>query len=126
MFSLFAADAVLLFHLAFIVFSALGALLALKWRWIPLLQLPAAAWGFFVECSGRSCPLTRLENYFLHGAGQAGYSGGFIDHYLAAAIYPNGLTREIQFFLAAVVIITNFSVYAWLFLRRRAQNSGAT
>lgn len=125
MFSLFAADAVLLFHLAFILFSALGALLALRWRWIPLFQLPAAAWGFFVEWSGRTCPLTRLENYFLQGAGKTGYSGGFVDHYLLATIYPNGLTRDIQFILAAIVIVTNVSVYTWVFLRRRAKNGGA-
>jgi Protein of Unknown function (DUF2784) len=118
---LFAADAVLLFHLAFILFSAFGALFALKWRWIPLLQLPAAAWGFFVEYLGRVCPLTELENYFRHRAGQAGYGGSFIEHYLVATIYPNGLTREIQYLLAAVVVTTNLSVYAWLLLRHHGR-----
>jgi hypothetical protein len=120
MVSLFAADAVLVFHLAFILFSGLGALLALRWRWIPLLQLPAAAWGFFVEVSGRSCPLTRLESYFLARAGRAGYEGDFLQHYLLGAIYPAGLTRDIQFMLAAVVIATNVCIYGWL-LYRRAQ-----
>jgi hypothetical protein len=121
MFALFAAHAVLLFHLTFILFSAFGALLALKWRWILFLQLPAAAWGFFVEYSGRICPLTQLENYFRHLAGQAGYSEGFVEHYLLATIYPNGLTRNIQFVLAAFVVIVNLSVYTLLLLRRRAQ-----
>jgi hypothetical protein len=120
MLPLLAADAVLVFHLAFILFSALGALLALKWRWILLLQLPAAAWGFFVEYSGRICPLTQLENYFRHRAGQAGYGGGFVEHYLVATIYPNGLTREIQFVLASIVVATNFSIYGWLLMRRLA------
>lgn len=125
MLSIFAADAVLLFHLTFILFSALGALLALKWRWIVLLQLPAAAWGFFVEYSGRICPLTQLENYFRHRAGQAGYGDGFIEHYLVATIYPNGLTREVQFILAAAVVITNLSIYAWLALRLRSQHAAS-
>jgi Protein of Unknown function (DUF2784) len=118
MVSLFAADAVLLFHLAFILFGWLGALLALRWRWIPLLQLPAAAWGFFVEISGRSCPLTRLENYFLARGGQTGYEGDCFQHYLLGTIYPADLTRDIQFVLAAVVIATNVCIYGWLLYRR--------
>jgi hypothetical protein len=115
---LLAADAVLAFHFAFILFSAFGAVLALKWRWILLLQIPAAAWGFYVETSGRLCPLTALENDLRHGAGQAGYQGDFVQHYLLATIYPEGLTRNIQLALAAVVIGVNLSIYVWLFLRR--------
>jgi hypothetical protein len=121
MFALFAANAILLFHLAFILFAAFGALLALKWRWVLWLQLPAAAWGFFVEYSGRICPLTALENYFRHDAGEAGYSGGFVEHYLLATIYPDGLTRGMQFALAAFVVIVNLSIYVVLFLRRKAR-----
>jgi hypothetical protein len=112
--SLIAADAVLIFHLAFILFCTLGALLALKWHWILLLQFPAAAWGFYVEISGRICPLTSIENHFREQAGQTAYQGDFIGHYLLATIYPEGLTREIQFVLAAFVLILNISVYAWL------------
>lgn len=118
MVSLFAADAVLVFHLAFILFSGLGALLVLRRRWIALLQLPAAAWGFFVEITGRSCPLTRLENHFLALAGRAGYEGDFLQHYLLGAIYPEGLTRNIQFMLAVVVIAANVCIYGWLLYRR--------
>ena len=115
-----AADAVLLLHLAFILFGVLGALFAAKWRWTPLVQLPAAAWGSFVELTGRICPLTHLENHFRDQAGQAGYEGGFIEHYLLTLIYPPGLTKELQFVFAAVVLATNISIYAWLLLRRRA------
>jgi hypothetical protein len=114
MLSLIAADAVLTLHLAFILFCTLGAPLAIKWRWIPLLQLPAAAWGFYVELSGRICPLTRIENHFREQAGQAAYQGDFIGHYLLATIYPNELTREIQYWLAGFVLVLNISVYAWL------------
>jgi len=125
MLPLFAADAVLAFHLAFILFSAFGAVLALKWRWVPLLQLPAAAWGIYVEVSGRICPLTDIENRFRAMAGQAGYAGDFIGHYLLATIYPAGLTREIQFALAAFVLIVNLSVYAWLLYRLARRRADA-
>ena len=114
-----AADAVLLLHLGFILFVLLGGLLALRWRWAPMLHLPAAAWGVYVELSGGLCPLTPLENRLRGAAGEAGYTGGFIEHYLLALIYPAGLTHEIQYVLAAIVVGVNGLAYAWVWRRRR-------
>ena len=114
-----AADAVLLLHLGFILFVLLGGLLALRWRWAPMLHLPAAAWGVYVELSGGLCPLTPLENRLRSAAGEAGYTGGFIEHYLLALIYPAGLTHEIQYVLAAIVVGVNGLAYAWVWCRRR-------
>ncbi|MGB7816300.1 MAG: DUF2784 domain-containing protein [Methylotenera sp.] len=115
-----AADSVLLFHLAFILFALLGGAMTVWRRWIPFIHLPAAAWGFFVELTGRVCPLTYLENYFRIKAGQSGYTESFVEHYLLDIIYPTGLTREVQFTLAGVVVIVNIAIYGWLFSRRRA------
>ena len=112
-----AADAVLVLHLAFIVFALVGAVLAVRWRWLPLVHLPAAAWGFFIEISGRVCPLTWVENDLRLHAGQAGYRESFIEHYLLNVIYPSGLTREDQFALAGVVLAVNAAIYTWLLLR---------
>lgn len=114
----FAADATLLLHLAFIAFALFGALLALRWRWIPLVQLPAAAWGVFVEVTGRLCPLTELENHFRVLAGQGGYSESFVERYLLPIIYPTGLTFHVQLVLAGVVLAVNVVVYGFLFWRR--------
>ena len=122
MFYRLAADAVLLLHLAFIVFALLGAAIAVRWRWLILAHLPAAAWGFFVEITGRICPLTYAENYLRIKAGQSGYTESFIEHYLLAIIYPAGLTREIQFVLASVVVVVNVAIYAWLFFSWRVSN----
>lgn len=113
-----AADAVLLVHLGFILFVVLGGLPALRWRWLPAIHLPAAAWGFYVELAGRDCPLTWLENHLRRLAGQEGYGESFIEHYLLALIYPAGLTREVQFVLAGLVVAVNVVVYAWLWRRR--------
>jgi hypothetical protein len=115
-----AAEAVLLLHLAFIVFALLGAAFAARRRWLIVVHLPAAAWGFFVELTGRICPLTYAENFLRIKAGQAGYTESFIEHYLLAVLYPAGLTREVQFVLAGVVIVINLAIYAWLFYPRRA------
>ena len=117
-----AAEAVLLLHLAFIVFALLGAAFAARRRWLIVVHLPAAAWGFFVELTGRICPLTYAENFLRIKAGQSGYTQSFIEHYLLAVLYPAGLTREVQFVLAGVVVVINVAIYAWLFCSRRASS----
>lgn len=124
MFYRLAAEIVLLLHLAFIVFVIAGATGAARWSWLPLVHLPVAAWGVFVELTGRVCPLTTAENYLRLKAGEAGYSESFIEHYLLPIIYPAGLTREIQFALAAAVVVINAAIYAWLFYRRRSARRG--
>lgn len=124
MFFRFAADAVLLLHLAFILFALLGACMSVHWRWLPLFHLPAAAWGFFVELTGRTCPLTYLENHLRIRAGLSGYTESFMEHYLLAIIYPEGLTRNIQILLAGVVIVVNTVIYGWLYARARASHRG--
>lgn len=112
-----AADAVVVAHGAFILFAVLGGLLALRRRWLALLHLPAVAWALFIEATGRICPLTPLEVSLRVAAGDAGYDGGFVEHYLIPIIYPAGLTRDVQFILAAFVLAVNLAVYA-LILRR--------
>ncbi len=113
-----AADAVVLLHLAFVVFVAGGGLLVWRWpRWA-WLHLPAAAWGVWIEFAGWICPLTPLENALRRTVGQAGYPGGFIDHYLWPLLYPAGLTREWQWALGAGVLVLNGVVYGLLAIRR--------
>ena len=107
-----AADALVLAHGAFILFVVFGGLLALRWWWMALLHAPAAVWGVLVEAAGWMCPLTPLEVSLRIAAGEAGYSGGFVAHYLLPAIYPAGLTHGIQFALAALVLTINLAVYA--------------
>ncbi len=114
-----AADTILLLHLSFIIFAILGALLAFRWRWMPFVHLPAAAWGVVVELTGRICPLTYLENHFRQKAGQAGYDDSFIEHYLLNIIYPAGLTQEVQYFLGGFVLVINVAIYSALFRNRR-------
>lgn len=118
MFYRLAADGVLLLHLAFIAFAVLGAVLVARWPRIAFVHLPAAAWGFFVELTGRVCPLTYAENALRIRAGDAGYAESFIEHYLLAVVYPDGLTREVQLVLAAAVVLINAAIYGWLLLRR--------
>lgn len=120
-----AADAVLLLHLGFIGFVLFGGLLVAWRRAAAWVHLPAAAWGAYVELSGRGCPLTALENLWRAQAGLAGYGGGFVEHYLLPLLYPLGLTRPIQHGLAAVVVGVNLLVYGWVVWRWRRRRAHA-
>lgn len=111
------ADLTMLLHLGFVLFVTLGALLLLWRRWIAWLHLPCAAYGAAIEFFGWICPLTPLENRFRTAAGQAGYEGGFIEHYVGGLLYP-GNWEQIHLFLGVLVIMLNAFMYAWIFTRR--------
>lgn len=112
-----AADGIVLLHLAFIAFVLLGGLLVIRRPWLALVHLPAMLWGASVEFFHLYCPLTPLENALRRSAGEQGYAGGFIEHYVLALIYPAGLTPQIQLWLGAVVVLINAGVYTILVIR---------
>jgi len=114
-----AATAVLVLHLLFILFVLAGGLLLLWRRALALLHFPAVVWAVLLELNGWICPLTPLENRLRVAAGQAGYEGGFIEHYLLTVVYPQGLTLEIQQGLGILVLVLNLAVYGWVFLGRK-------
>ena len=114
-----AADAILVSHLAFVLFVVFGALLLLRWPRLAWLHIPAVVWAAYIEFSGTICPLTPLEVALRQRAGQAGYGGGFIDHYVVSLLYPEGLTQNTQAMLGAVVVAINAAIYIVAFRRRR-------
>jgi hypothetical protein len=91
------ADAVLLLHGAVVVFVVGGLLLIVVgnlrgWHWVngawlrlahlaAILVVVAEAWF------GVVCPLTTLEQALRLRAGDAGYGGGFIEHWVQRLIY---------------------------------------
>jgi len=115
------ANAVVAVHALFILFVVLGGVLAWRWRWVALVHIPSALWGMLIEYNGWICPLTPLENSLRARAGQAGYEGGFIEHYLVPAIYP-GVTPRTQTVLGTVVLVVNVFAYAVL-IRRLTRGS---
>lgn len=109
------ATAIALLHLAFILFVLFGGFLLLKWPKLMWVHLPAAAWGVMIELGGWWCPLTKWENYFLAQAGRAGYTGGFVAHYIMPVIYPPGLTRVHEIAIGAIVLVLNAGIYVRVF-----------
>jgi hypothetical protein len=113
------ADFIVILHLGFVCFVVAGGLLALKWRRVAWLHVPAVVWGALVEFQGWFCPLTPLEQQLRQAGGQPGYSGGFVERYLMPVLYPAGLDREVQMVLGTAVVVINLAVYAWLVMRSR-------
>jgi hypothetical protein len=117
------ANLVLLGHAAFVAFVVLGGLAVLRWPRIAWIHLPIVAWGAGIEFMGGLCPLTPLENHWRRLAGEQGYDGGFVEHYLLAALYPDGLTRGVQVALGLVVIAVNVAIYARLWRRKKTSRT---
>jgi Protein of Unknown function (DUF2784) len=113
------ADLVVLVHFAFVLFVVLGGLLALRWPRAAWFHLPAALWGAGIEFAAGICPLTPLENDLRRLGGEAGYSGGFVEHYVLPALYPAGLTHGVQLVLGTFVVVLNVVVYTVVWRRRR-------
>jgi Protein of Unknown function (DUF2784) len=128
------ADCLVLIHFAFVVFVVAGGFLILWRPSIRWIHLPAAAWGALIEFTGWICPLTPWEHGLRLKAGQVGYTGGFIEHYLLPVLYPQGLTPSVQIGLGLLVIGVNVAIYAFVGYRRiragrrgsLADSSGAT
>ena len=120
------ADTVVAVHLAFIAFVVVGGLLVLWRRWWAVLHLPAVAWGAWTEFTGTLCPLTPWEQALRRQAGEAGYAGGFVEHYIVPLIYPATLTPRLQLALGAFVLLLNAAVYlgAWRWRQRERDGGG--
>lgn len=93
----FLADAVLLAHLAVVVF-VVGGLAAIVmgnlrgWRWVNGLRfrfahLAAIAFIAVQEWLGQSCPLTTLESWLRTRAGATGYDRGLVEDWVRAILF---------------------------------------
>jgi len=113
-----AADAVLLAHFLFAAFAVFGGILVasdFKWAWP---HIPVVLWSSLVNLKGWTCPLTPLEQRLRQLSGQAGYSGGFIEHYVGRMVYPGGMPRRMELLAGVTVLAGNAVVYAALISMR--------
>ena len=99
------ADTVVIVHLGFIVFVAVGALLAWRWPGLIWVHAPALAWGAGTVMIGFPCPLTALEKALRSLAGDQAYPGGFVDHYLRGVVYPGQYTSALRGLVAVAVLV---------------------
>jgi hypothetical protein len=119
------ADITVVLHLGFVLFVVAGGLLVLRWRRLAWVHVPCALWGALIELAGWVCPLTPLELWLRARAGEAGYGGGFVEHYVLPVLYPGALTRGVQVALGVAVLAVNAAVYGWIWHRARWTDRGA-
>ena len=118
-----AADCILLLHLAFTLYTVLGGFLVLRRPSLLWLHLATVLWGVVIELADWTCPLTPLENFLRERAGESGYAGGFIEHYVALILYPENLTIELRYLLGLGLVAVNLIVYGYVFLKRHHRRS---
>ena len=110
-----AAGIILIIHFLFILFVLFGALLFFVAKKMVFIHIPAIIWGSYIELTHSICPLTYLENWFLHKANLTTYSEGFIQNYLVPIVYPVSLTKDLQIYIGIALIVINIVIYAFIF-----------
>jgi hypothetical protein len=113
------ADIVIVVHFAFVLFAVFGGLLVRRRPRLAWLHIPAVLWAAGINFMGWICPLTPLEKSLRLAAGEAGYEGGFIRHYLLPIIYPEGATPALGVQLGMAFVLWNLAVYGWVIYQRR-------
>lgn len=118
---LLAADGILVVHTMFIAFVVFGFVLILvglvrEWRWVrnPWFRfIHFGAIGIVVMQAWLDiiCPLTVWENELRQMAGQAGYSGAFVQHWLHELIFYQA---ETWVFTLVYTVFGALVVIVWL------------
>jgi hypothetical protein len=120
------ASVVAVLHGAAVGFMLTGSLLALRWPGVLWLHIPVSLAILGLYLTGSDCPLTRLELWLRQRAGETGYRGGFIGHYVTNPLgYPIHATST-QVGIYVVAFLPNLIGYGLLlarFLRSRDRTS---
>jgi len=104
-----------------VLFVVFGGLLVFRWKHVMWAHVPAVLWGALLEFFDWICPLTPLENGLRRRAGQTGYEGDFVEHYVLPLLYPVNRSAGLRVALGTIAIVMNVLIYLWVF---RHLNSG--
>ena len=96
------ASAVAVLHAAAVLFMLTGSLLALRWPRVLWLHVPVSLAILGLYLTGSDCPLTTWELRLRERAGEPGYDGGFIGHYITE---PMGFPIEATSTQAGIYIV---------------------
>ena len=113
------ADAILVVHFAFVVFVVFGFMLILtgllaRWSWVHnsifrIAHLAAVGFVVLQAWLGQLCPLAFWENELRRRAGESGYTGTFVEHWLRDVLFyqaePWVFTTIYTCFGALVVLV---------------------
>jgi hypothetical protein len=111
------AAAVAVLHGAAVAFLLTGSLLALCWPRLIWLHVPVALAILGIHLVGADCPLTTLELWLRERAGQPGYSGGFLGHYVTEPLGVPMHASSTQVAIYTTAFLLNVVGYGLLALR---------
>lgn len=122
-----AADAILIVHLAFIIFVLGGQLLIVagyfrKWRWVRnpafrVCHILAIGIVTVLAWAGRLCPLTVWESTLRGAAGEQPYQESFVAYWVGRMVYydaPQWVFTVVYSLFGLLVILT------WIWVRPEA------
>ena len=119
------AAGILVLHLAWILWAIAGALWTRGRPWLTAFHVVSLVWGIIVEVGPWPCPLTLAEQRFEAREGMYSpiqtWTGGFLLHYLDAAIYPN-LPGWLVASFGVAVCVFNLGIYVRRFWKSRHHN----
>jgi hypothetical protein len=114
-----AADLTVVAHLAFVAFLLAGGFVAWRRPAVLWLHVPAVAGSAALAISGLDCPLSAVEAWFRHRAGDSSYPDGFVAHYLVHPLLGAGITPALRVGLRLSVIALIAVAYVGLLMGRR-------
>ena len=112
------AAAVAVLHGVAVAFMLSGSLLALRWPRLLWLHVPVSLAILALYLTHSDCPLTTWELELRQWAGEPGYRGGFIGHYVTDPLgFPiHATSTQVAIYVAAIV--PNVIGYGLLAARR--------
>ena len=116
------ADAIVVVHLAYLLFIPVGGFLAWRWRSVIPIHLAAILVGLVSITVHFDCPLTTWEQSARRHAGQHPYTVGFVEHYLTGRAYPHGYAWAVQLVFGLCIVVS----YLGLFVRSRRYDATTT
>jgi hypothetical protein len=119
-----AAAFVAVFHGATVLFMLTGSLLALRWPRVLWLHVPVALAILGLYLTGSDCPLTYWELRLRRLAGEPGYRGGFIGHYVTEPLGFPIHAPSTQAGIYVVALLPNVIGYGLLVRRGLRERSG--
>ena len=115
--ALVVAEAVVVVHMAFLVYMVLGGFLALRRFVLIWPHIATIVYSFYVTLTSFTCPATRLEKWLLEMGGETPYEGSFIAQYLRGTLYPPEYETAIWLSCMGIAIASQVFV-----LRRRRRH----
>ncbi len=118
-----AAVVVAVLHGLAVVLMVTGALLALRWPQVLWVHVPVALAILVLYATNSDCPLTTLELWLRELAGEPGYRGGFLGHYVTEPMgFPIRATST-QVGIYVTALVPNVVGYGLLAARVRHARS---